>query len=65
MKNNDVVKRRAHEKGIFLWQVADAVGVHYQTLTTWLRHELPEERFRTVMCAIDEVAAGKEKEDDR
>lgn len=60
--NNVTVKNTAKRKNVFLWEVADAMGVCDMTVNRWLRHELPKDRYNAMMRAIDEIAARKEKE---
>lgn len=65
MEKNKNLKRHAAANGVRLWEIADHVGISEVTLSRWMRHELPEERYKAMMRAIDEIAAGKEKENVR
>lgn len=40
------------KNGLFLWQLADMLNVSESTVYRWLRHELPQERKKEIMSAI-------------
>lgn len=58
MKSNKAVRNLAKENHVFLWQIANRLGVSEQTLNRWLRTPLSPEKERAVMAAI--VDLGKE-----
>lgn len=45
------------ENGLFLWQLADLLNVSESTVYRWLRHELPQERKREIISAIQRAKA--------
>lgn len=55
MANNEI-RKHAKEKGVFLWQVADSLGICDMTLTRKLRHELPEEEKTKIFEIINELS---------
>ena len=58
-RNGDL-KRHAKDKGIKLWELADALGVSEFTLSKRLRRDLPGEELARYMSAIDQLAAARE-----
>ena len=57
MKNNQDIRKHAKNKGVFLYEVADFLGISEPTLTRWLRRTLASERKTVILKAIDRVAA--------
>ena len=57
MKNNQDIRKHAKDKGVFLYEVADSLGISEPTLTRWLRGKLTAERKTDILNAIDSVAA--------
>lgn len=54
--NNDI-KQKAKDKGVFLYEVAESLGISEPTMTRWLRGKLTKERKTAILNAIDRVAA--------
>lgn len=52
---NEALRREAKEAGIYLWQVAEELGISSPTLSIWLRHELSPERMEEAMAAIRKI----------
>ena len=63
MKNcllkNQPVRKRAHEKGVRLWELADALGVSQATMTRKLSRELPSTESKKYCALIDQIAADR------
>lgn len=57
MKSNQDIRKRARSRGVFLYEVADALGISEPTMTRWLRGKLSAERKSDILNAIDHVAA--------
>lgn len=57
MRNNQDIRKHARSKGVFLYEVADLLGISEPTMTRWLRRKLTNERKETILNAIDRVAA--------
>lgn len=57
MRNNQDIRKHARSKGVFLYEVADLLGISEPTMTRWLRRKLTNDRKATILNAIDRVAA--------
>lgn len=55
--NNTEIRVLAAERRIKMWQIADAIGIADTTFSKWMRRELPEDKKRQVLEAIDAIAA--------
>lgn len=55
MKNYDV-KTAAKNRGVYLWQVAEALGIADTTLCRRLRKELSAEEKERIFSIIDELS---------
>lgn len=53
---NEEIKRRAKEKGVLLWQVADKYGVSDCHFSRKLRKEFPAEEKQRILAIIDNLA---------
>lgn len=53
---NDDLRERAQKKGVYLWQIAERLGVHPSTMSVRLRRELGKDEKKTVQRIIDEIA---------
>ncbi|MDY2821036.1 MAG: hypothetical protein SOT37_01515 [Oscillospiraceae bacterium] len=49
------IRNYAREKGVFLWRVADKLGMHEATLSRKLRHLTDEERAE-LFAVIEELS---------
>ena len=58
-ENNIEIRIAAKEAGIYLWQIADALGIQDSALSRKLRRELPPEDRKKIMNAISLLAAQK------
>lgn len=56
MKSNNEIRSKAKEKGIKLWEIAEAMGMQDSAFSRKLRHELPEEEKTKILALIDEIA---------
>ena len=57
MRNNQDIRKHARSRGVFLYEVADSLGISEPTMTRWLRGKLTTERKADILNAIDRVAA--------
>ena len=57
MNRNLDVRSYAKEKGVYLYEVAEVLGISEPTIMRWLRTELTDERKAAMIEAIDRVAA--------
>lgn len=53
---NKEIRERAKNAGVFLWQVADALGMPDHSLSRRLRKELPKEQAARIMEVIDSLS---------
>ena len=52
---NCEIKERAKKKGVYLWQVADALGMTDSYFSRKLRKELPEDEKNNILDIIDSL----------
>lgn len=52
---NDDIRLFVRQKGLYLWQVADQLGVSEITLIRWLRKPLKEEKKQAIINAVNEL----------
>lgn len=57
--HNQDVRTAACNAGVCHWQIADAMGVHENTFSRMMRHELPEDKKKEVFNAIERIKEGK------
>lgn len=58
MKNLDI-RAEAKEKGVFLYEIAEKLGISDPTMTRLLRHELPQKKKEYIKGIISEISAEK------
>lgn len=56
MKRNEDIRATARQKKVYLYEIADALGVSEPTFIRWLRKELSEKQKADIRAAIDIVA---------
>ena len=54
---NELIKKHAREKKVFLWEVAARFGIADNSLSRRLRVEFTPEEQKQAMQYIDEIAA--------
>ena len=59
MKNKDV-RNEIKATGLYLWQVADALGLNDGNFSRKLRHELPDEEKVRIRAIVAELTAQRE-----
>ena len=57
---NQEIKSKAKQKGVKLWEIADAYGINDGNFSRKLRHELPEAEKAKILALIDEIAERRE-----
>ena len=57
--DNQEIKNKVKENGLFMWQIADEIGISEPTLVRWMRYPLSAEKRASVMDAIKHL---KERE---
>lgn len=55
MKNQEI-RQAAMRKGVRMWQIAEALGVHENTFSRRLRTELPQEEQEKILSIIDDLS---------
>ena len=59
MKNQDI-RCEIKAAGLYLWQIADALGINDGNFSRKLRHELPDEEKARIRAIIAALTAQKE-----
>lgn len=57
MKNQEI-RQAALRKGVRMWQIAEALGVHENTFSRRLCSELPQEEQERILSIIDDLSKG-------
>ena len=55
MKNQEI-RQAALRKGVRMWQIAEALGVHENTFSRRLRTELPQDEQEKILSIIDDLS---------
>ena len=53
------IKEAAKAKNVYLWEVAEALGIVDTSMSRKLRHELPEQEKQRIFEIIEKIAAEK------
>lgn len=59
MSTRETIKKYAKERRVFLWQVAEELGLSDFYFSKLLRHPLPEEKANEIIRIIDEIAKNR------
>ena len=54
------LKQKIKDAGLYLWQVADEIGICEMTLIRWLRKEPTEEQKQRIFVAIKRLKEGEQ-----
>lgn len=54
---NQEIREYAAKNGVYLWEIALAMGISEPTMTRKLRMELPENEHEMIIQVINELAA--------
>ena len=60
MLNNSDVRKIAKDKGVKIWEIADALKISEPTMTRKLRRELSADEKTKIFAIINELAAEKQ-----
>lgn len=60
MKANMDIRSAAKQRGVFLWQIADALQIQESRFSKNLRTELPEAEKQRILAVIDNLAKGED-----
>lgn len=55
MRKNKDIRQTAKEQGVYLWQIADRLGIHDSNFSRKLRKELPDKEKERIFQIIDEI----------
>ena len=55
MINNEIIKRRIREVGLYQYQIAKEIGISEPQFIRWLRYELTDEKKQIIYEAIDKL----------
>lgn len=58
---NEIIRKKAKEKGVFLWEIAVKFGVSEPTFNKKMRSPFPEEDQNKILSIIDIVAREKQE----
>ena len=63
IRANIAVRTHALERGVYLWEVARAMGISEYKLSRMLRDPLPEATQERIIDVIDTIAEGGANDD--
>ncbi len=52
---NDKLRKYLKDNDVYIWQVADELGIHESTLVKKLRRELTEEMEQNIYLVIEQI----------
>jgi len=64
MKMNKDVREAARKNGVYLYEIADALGKSEPTFNRWLRKEMTEEKKNKAFAAIEKIVEQRKSEDE-
>lgn len=64
MKCNNDIREAARRNGVYLYEIADALGKSDPTFNRWLRKEMTEEMKNKAFAAIEKIVEQRKGEDD-
>lgn len=56
---NEVIKALARQRGVFLWEIAEAIGIADSNLSRKLRRELPPQQQNDLLTVVESIAKKK------
>ena len=56
---NNEIKKKTKTNGVFLWEIAEKLGIADNAFSRKLRRELPQDEKQHIFLLIDEIAAEK------
>ena len=58
-KANNDIRTKAANTNVYLWQIANALGIRDNELSRRLRFELPDHDKARIFKVIDDIATGR------
>lgn len=55
MQKNNSIREYAKKRGVFMYQIADFLGIGEATINRWLRNELDSDKKNLIINAIDSI----------
>ena len=55
IKKNTDIRKAAKDSGVFLWEIADKLGVSEPTVNRYLRKEMSDNQKAKFLAAIEQV----------
>ena len=52
---NDMIRLKARNKRIPLWEIAERIGISEATISRWMRVQLSEEKESRILKAMEEI----------
>ncbi|MBO7731718.1 MAG: hypothetical protein J6S67_04180 [Methanobrevibacter sp.] len=59
MTDKETIKKYAKSKGVYLWEVAEKLGLSDFYFSRCLRHPLPEDKAQEIFKIIDSIAESR------
>ena len=59
-KENMLIREKAHNLGVYHWEIAEALGVSESLFCRLLRRELSKDEQTRIFSVIDEIANSRE-----
>lgn len=56
---NAEIRQKMKSENVRMWEVADRLGCHENTVIRKLRHELDPDEKRKIMTVINEIRSGR------
>lgn len=63
MKCNNDIRKAARKNGVYLYEIADALGKSEPTFNRWLRKEMTEEMKNKTFAAIEKIVEQRKGDD--
>lgn len=60
---NEDIRKYAKARGVYLWEIADKLGIHDTAFSKALRYELAQKEKEKIIAHIKQIAANKADEE--
>ncbi len=61
---NEIIRKKAKKEKVAMWRIAERLNINESVLSRRMRHELSEEDTKQILKVIDEIAAGRQSDDE-
>lgn len=55
MQKNNLIREYAKKRGVYMYQIAEFLGIGEATINRWLRSELDSDKKELIINAIDSI----------